>query len=140
MKNPGQFLSELKSAGLLRVLRNVDCLPGGMARILVDGISRITLRGFSKKKDYLEVAGLRVEEFGTSTIEDEAYRRIMLNRFTEWVESLKNRDDVAQKAQSITNPGILADFIASQLPLQLVARQQLLEVAKLLFFAVLLKK
>lgn len=33
MKNPGQFLSELKSAGLLRVLRNVDCLPGGMARM-----------------------------------------------------------------------------------------------------------
>ena len=36
MKNPEQFLSELKSAGLLRVLRDVECLPGGMAR-LADG-------------------------------------------------------------------------------------------------------
>ena len=26
MKNPEQFLSELKSAGLLRVLRDVECL------------------------------------------------------------------------------------------------------------------
>jgi hypothetical protein len=32
MKIPEQFLSELKSAGLLRSLRNVECLPGGMAR------------------------------------------------------------------------------------------------------------
>ena len=126
-ENPG--FDGVYHTGTLIKVQQLLRLPGGMARILVDGISRVTLRGFSKKKDYLEVAGLRVEEFGTSTIEDEAYRRIMLNRFTEWVESLKNRDDVAQKAQSITNPGILADFIASQLPLQLVARQQLLEVA-----------
>ena len=33
MKIPEQFLSELKSAGLLRSLRNVECLPGGMARM-----------------------------------------------------------------------------------------------------------
>lgn len=33
MKNPEQFLIGLKQAGLLRTLRNVECLPGGMARL-----------------------------------------------------------------------------------------------------------
>lgn len=42
MKNPEQFLSELKSAGLLRVLRDVECLPGGMAR-LADGRKVVNL-------------------------------------------------------------------------------------------------
>ena len=114
--------------GTLVKVQQMLRLPGGMARILVDGVGRVSLRGFSQKKDYMEVAAIRMDEFGTSTIEDEAYRRIMLNRFTEWLENLKNRDDVVQKAQSITDPGVLADFIASQLPLQLIARQQLLEV------------
>ena len=51
MKNPGQFLSELKSAGLLRVLRNVDCLPGGMAR-MEDGREVVNLAS----NDYLGLA------------------------------------------------------------------------------------
>ena len=48
MKNPEQFLSELKSAGLLRVLRDVECLPGGMAR-LADGRKVVNLAS----NDYL---------------------------------------------------------------------------------------
>lgn len=48
MKNPEQFLSELKSAGLLRVLRDVECLPGGMAR-LADGREAVNLAS----NDYL---------------------------------------------------------------------------------------
>lgn len=51
MKNPGQFLSELKSAGLLRVLRNVECLPGGMAR-MEDGREVVNLAS----NDYLGLA------------------------------------------------------------------------------------
>ena len=51
MKNPEQFLSELKSAGLLRVLRDVECLPGGMAR-LADGREAVNLAS----NDYLGLA------------------------------------------------------------------------------------
>ena len=51
MKNPGQFLSELKSTGLLRVLRNVECLPGGLAR-MEDGREVVNLAS----NDYLGLA------------------------------------------------------------------------------------
>lgn len=51
MKNPERFLSELKSAGLLRVLRNVECLPGGMAR-MEDGREVVNLAS----NDYLGLA------------------------------------------------------------------------------------
>ena len=51
MKIPEQFLSELKSAGLLRSLRNVECLPGGMAR-MEDGREVVNLAS----NDYLGLA------------------------------------------------------------------------------------
>lgn len=51
MRNPERFLSELKSAGLLRVLRNVECLPGGMAR-MEDGREVVNLAS----NDYLGLA------------------------------------------------------------------------------------
>lgn len=51
MKNPEQFLSELKFAGLLRVLRNVECLSGGMAR-MEDGREVVNLAS----NDYLGLA------------------------------------------------------------------------------------
>lgn len=51
MKNPEQLLSELKSAGLIRVLREVECLPGGMAR-LEDGREVVNLAS----NDYLGLA------------------------------------------------------------------------------------
>lgn len=44
-------MSELKSAGLLRVLRDVECLPGGMAR-LADGRKVVNLAS----NDYLGLA------------------------------------------------------------------------------------
>lgn len=51
MKNPEELLSELKSAGLMRVLRQVECLPGGMAR-MGDGRKVVNLAS----NDYLGLA------------------------------------------------------------------------------------
>lgn len=114
--------------GTLVKVQQMLRLPGGIARVLVDGISRVSIHGFSHKRNYLEVAASEIEEYGTSTIEDEAYRRIVLKRFTEWLQNMKNRDEVLQKAQDIIQPGILADFVASQLPLLVPVRQELLEI------------
>lgn len=120
---------DIYHTGTLVKVQQMLRLPGGVARVLVDGISRVSIHGFSRKKNYFEVAGVEINEYGTSSVEDEAYRRVMLGRFTEWLETIKNRDDILQKAQTLTTPGILSDFIASQLPLQMIVRQELLEIA-----------
>jgi len=120
---------DIYHTGTLVKVQQMLRLPGGIARVLVDGISRVSIHGFSRKKNYFEVAGVEINEYGTSSVEDEAYRRVMLGRFTEWLETIKNRDDILQKAQTLTTPGILADFIASQLPLQMIVRQELLEIS-----------
>jgi ATP-dependent Lon protease len=120
---------DIYHTGTLVKVQQMLRLPGGIARVLVDGISRVSMHGFSRKKNYFEVAGVEINEYGTSSVEDEAYRRVMLDRFTEWLETIKNRDDILQKAQTLTTPGILADFIASQLPLQMIVRQELLEIS-----------
>lgn len=51
MKNPDELLSGLREEGLLRTLRNVECLPGGMAR-MADGRSVVNLAS----NDYLGLA------------------------------------------------------------------------------------
>ena len=105
-------------------------LPGGLVRILVDGIDRVQLQGFSEKKNYLEVAAVKVDEIEDDSIEEEALRRVVLKQFSDWLENVRNGEEIREKAKAIEEPGAVADFIVSQLPLRLVVRQQILEMAE----------
>jgi len=113
--------------GTLVKVQQLLRMPGGMARVLVDGIARVSINGFSQKKEYMEVAAIQMEEQPVNVIEDEAYRRTMLSRFTDWMANLKNKDELSDKANGIASAGMLADFIVSQLPLRQKARQNILE-------------
>ena len=99
-------------------------------RILVDGIDRVQLQGFSEKKNYLEVAAVKVDEIEDDSIEEEALRRVVLKQFADWLENVRNGEEIREKAKAIEEPGAVADFIVSQLPLRLVVRQQILEMAE----------
>jgi ATP-dependent Lon protease len=97
--------------GTLVKVQQLLRMPGGMARVLVDGIARVSINGFSQKKEYMEVAAIQMEEQPVNVIEDEAYRRTMLSRFTDWMANLKNKDELSDKANGIASAGMLADFI-----------------------------
>ena len=64
----------------------------------------------------------------TDEIEAEALRRVDLKRFGDWMKNIRNHDEIMEKATSLTEPSDVANFIASQLPVRLVVRQQVLEL------------
>lgn len=123
--NPG--FDDVYQIGTLVKIQQLLRLPGGLVRILVDGISRVQLQGFSEKKDYLEVACVKVSEVSTDVVQEEALRRVIFKRFSSWLDNLHNSDEIMDRARAIEEPGVLADFAALQLPIRIVARQQILE-------------
>ena len=54
-------------------------------------------------------------------------RRVLLKRVLSWLDNLRNSEEIQEKAKGIEEPGVLADYIASQLPIRIVVRQQILE-------------
>lgn len=125
-ENPG--FDGIYQVGTLVRIQQLLRLPGGIVRILADGISRVEIRGYSDKENYTEVAAVKIQEVYAESNENEALRRLMLHRFTDWLDNLKGDDELKEKAEAIQDAGTLADFIAAQLPLRLVARQQMLEI------------
>lgn len=126
--DPG--FDDVYQCGTLVRIQQLLRLPGGLVRILVDGIDRVQLQGFSEKKNYLEVAAVKVDEIEDDSIEEEALRRVVLKQFSDWLENVRNGEEIREKAKAIEEPGAVADFIVSQLPLRLVVRQQILELAE----------
>lgn len=126
--DPG--FDDVYQCGTLVRIQQLLRLPGGLVRILVDGIARVQLQGFSEKKNYLEVAAVKVDEIEDDSIEEEALRRVVLKQFSDWLENVRNGEEIREKAKAIEEPGAVADFIVSQLPLRLVVRQQILEMAE----------
>lgn len=126
VEEPG--FDDVYQCGTLVKIQQLLRLPGGLVRILVDGIARVQLQGFSEKKNYLEVAAVKVEEIGGDSIEEEALRRVVLKQFSDWLENVRNGDEIREKARALEEPGAVADFIVSQLPLRLIVRQQILEM------------
>ncbi len=125
-ENPG--FDGIYQVGTLVRIQQLLRLPGGIVRILADGISRVEIRGYSDKENYTEVAAVKIQEVYAESNENEALRRLMLHRFTDWLDNLKGNDELKEKAEAIQDAGTLADFIVAQLPLRLVARQQMLEI------------
>lgn len=125
-ENPG--FDGIYQVGTLVRIQQLLRLPGGIVRILADGISRVEIRGYSDKENYTEVAAVKIQEVYAESNENEALRRLMLHRFTDWLDNLKGNDELKEKAEAIQDAGTLSDFIAAQLPLRLVARQQMLEI------------
>lgn len=118
---------DVYTIGCLVKIEQLLRMPGGMVRILVNGISRVRLQGFSQKENYLEGAAIKVAEVSRDEVQEEALRRVVLKRFLDWLNNLRDGEETAENAKAIDEPGVLADFAASQLPLRLVIRQQLLE-------------
>lgn len=131
VENP--TFDDVYQIGVLVKISQLLRLPGGLVRILVEGIDRVQLQGFSEKENYLEVAGVRLPDISTDAMQEEALRRVVLKRFAELAKTHRgSQDDLLEQAQEIMEPGEMADFIASNLPLRLVIRQQLLETPDIL--------
>lgn len=121
---------DLYTCGTVVKIGQMLQLPGGIVRILAEGVSRIRLIS-AKRGDrfmYAEVDDME-EILPPDELQAEAYRRVLLKSFFEWLRSAKQGlpDDQAGQLREITDPGQTADFIAAQLLITPQKRQEVLE-------------
>lgn len=122
---------DLYEVGTVVKIKQMLQLPGGVLRVLAEGISRIELSAIEKKSGYL-VASVRdmVETVG-ARVEMEAYRRVILKGFFQWLNETKQNlpDELMEQLKSISDAGQTADFIAAQLLVTAQERQKVLELS-----------
>ncbi len=109
---------------ILKMLR----MPDGSARIMVQGIARLAVEEFVDVAPYFKAKTKRLESPEAKTTKIEALQRNALNLFQKIVELAPNLpEDAYVAAMNIEDAGKLADFIASNVNVELTERQQILE-------------
>ena len=121
---------DLYRYGTLIKIRQMLQLPGGLIRILVEGVSRVTVKSIKRTQDYVTAEFEKVKKiYPEDNIRAEAYRRVLLTSFFEWMQQGKISLSEEQTAQlrSMSEVGSTVDFIAQQLIIPMNRKQDLLE-------------
>ncbi|MEK5069466.1 endopeptidase La [Sporosarcina sp. FSL K6-1508] len=119
---------DLFKIGTLAFVKSMTQLPNGTYRILIEGIERAEWSNYEEADLYpvVEVIGFPDDE--EIDAESEALMRTLLTYFKKYSKiSKKVTEETYDSVASITEPGRLADTIASHLPLKLAAKQEVLE-------------
>jgi len=114
------------SASILKMLR----FPDGSVRFLVQGLSRIRLRKIISSEPYLTAEVEELEEDSRSDVKLEALTRNVheiLKKVTELAPYLSEENYISAINQE--NPSKLADFVASNLNLNVEQKQEMLETS-----------
>lgn len=105
-------------------------LPGGLVRVLAEGVSRVKILSYEKDSRCLMAQVDDLEEImPDDELKAEAYRRTILKAFFEWLRNTKQGlpDEQMDQLKQITDPGETADFLSAQLLLTPRQRQDVLE-------------
>ena len=130
---PGQ--ADLHAVGTASQIHKMFKLPDGSLRLIVQGLGRVTLTEVVDAKPYLRARVAQVPEVARDEdrLEIDAQLRNIKGNFTQVVSlSPLLSDDLQTLAVNITDPGRLADFIASSLSTMSTAvKQEVLETVDL---------
>ncbi|REB07149.1 endopeptidase La [Sporosarcina sp. BI001-red] len=120
---------DLYHLGTLALVKSMTQLPNGTYRVLIEGIERAEWTDYEEADLYPVVT---VSGFPDSTEvdpESEALMRTLLTLFKKYTKISKRvTEDAYNSVSAITEPGRLADTVASHLPLKIRAKQEILEI------------
>lgn len=123
-----QFFKIGTACRILKMFR----VPDGSMRILVQGLIRIRRLEIINKDPYLTLRIESVEKTQRKTIKIEALMRQLVKDFTRYSEDQSIPEEVRIAVFNITEPGPLADIIASNLNIGLSDKQAILEATDLI--------
>ena len=122
--------NDLYRYGTVVKVKQMLQLPGGLIRIQAEGISRVAVQRVIREANCLfaEVEDMKETE-PEDSLRAEAYRRTMVKSFFEWIQNTKQNipDDQMAQMKASEEPGYMADFICTQIPLTSAKRQAVLE-------------
>lgn len=122
-------LDDIYDVGSVVLIRQLLKLPGGTVRLLVEGLYRAKIVGCLQEDPYLlaEINPL-LSHPGDNPIEEEATKRILLDRFDDYAKNSKKvTAETLATIANINDADMLADIIGGQLNLNQEERQDLLE-------------
>ena len=126
---PEEGLSRVgTSAMILKMAKTED----NKAQLLVQGLARFRVEKFSRNKPYLMAHIENIHENGGNGKEVEAMRTNIITLFDRLVElSPGIPREIATMSNSIEEPGILADMVASTINSSTEDKQKILETANI---------
>ena len=130
LERDGKETPDVYSVGTVSKISQMLQLPGGLVRVLVEGVSRVKIRSVYNGERCLMAEVDDLEETAPDDeLRAEAYRRTLLKEFFEWLRNTKQGlpDEQMEQLKAITDPGETADFLSAQLILSPKQRQDVLE-------------
>lgn len=118
---------DIYNIGTIVEIRQIFRMPGGVARILIECISRGTIKAYRELKDYAEVDVAEHYDKETKNAEMEALTRAVAHKFEEWVKkSQRIPQETFVSISTMESASRLTDIIASHLNLSVEVKQDLL--------------
>jgi len=124
--------SDLYSVGTLAQVLQLLKLPDGTIKVLVEGLSRVTVDKVGENDGALHGRGVEIESSGgREPREIEAIARSLMSLFEQYVKTnRKLPPELLQTLAGIDEPGRLADTIAAHIGVRLADKQRLLETSE----------
>ena len=123
---------DLYTVGCVAKIKQTLKRPDGNIRVIAEGVCRGHISEIIKESDCLYadiISKTMTGESSTTDVNAEALIRELLDSMEEMLQYLPPVSDEFQLAvRSLTNPGLLADFLASSLFVWFEDKQQVLEV------------
>ena len=130
LERDGKETPDVYSVGTVSKISQMLQLPGGLVRVLAEGVSRVKIRSVYNGERCLMAEVDDLEETAPDDeLRAEAYRRTLLKEFFEWLRNTKQGlpDEQMEQLKAITDPGETSDFLSAQLILSPKQRQDVLE-------------
>ncbi|MBS4914130.1 MAG: endopeptidase La [Veillonella sp.] len=125
IENPTK--DEIAEVGTIVKIKQMLRLPGGLVRILVEGITRAKVVRIEEGPVYYEATMETLVPVYDDKVETEAYRRLAQSNFIKWAEETKLvTDDEIRRVMERTDPSETADQIVQFLQTEMVTRQSFL--------------
>lgn len=131
-KNPKEedpSVEDIHSIGVVGEILQLLRLPDRTCKVLIEGGQRIEINRFIKVDEYFEVQANFLDDIITEGPEIEAIMRSVINRFEQYVKfNPKLPPETLLSTSNIDDPGQLADVIAAHLTLNIIDKQEILEL------------
>ncbi len=115
--------------GTLATVLQLLKLPDGTVKVLVEGVSRAKVRGYSRTDDYYEADAEAISDDAADKVEVEALSRSVVSEFEGYVKlNKKISPEVVAAVTQIEEFSKLADTIASHLAVKISDKQAILEM------------
>ncbi|WP_155891149.1 endopeptidase La [Ectobacillus panaciterrae] len=120
---------DLYTIGTLAKVKQMLKLPNGTIRVLVEGLHRAEMADLLEEDDVFNASVHILEDEEAGDLEEKALMRTLIDHFEQYIKlSKKVSNETFATVVDVTEPGRLADLVASHLPLKMKEKQDVLEI------------